>query len=175
MLTERFTDFLVNEISLAGEILHLREIGKPKETEQNAPAPAPSAETTEDTEAAADLPAELQFEPHADWTAATTVALRPHLSNDTIKALHALLLDGKTPRRAQDSGWGSRQVAQQQKVTEEEMAMNQDAAPVDNTPAPSQGRQRGRGRGGHRGGGRDFVADTREVVSQVSSIASSTC
>jgi tRNA pseudouridine13 synthase len=153
----RFTDFLVNEISMSGDILHLKNIGKPEE------APQQVEQKDETPQAVAqDLPAELQFEVHPDWTPSTTAALRPHLADETIKALHALLFDGKHPRPTQDAGWGSRQARQEDKANEEEMAMNQsDPAPV------AQGRPRGRGRGGRMGGGRDFVKDTREVVSQV--------
>ncbi|WVQ93983.1 hypothetical protein IAU59_001061 [Kwoniella sp. CBS 9459] len=39
VIKQRFTDFLVNEVSLDGEVLHLKDITKPKEPESNRDQP----------------------------------------------------------------------------------------------------------------------------------------
>lgn len=168
-LTCRYTDFLVNEISLDSEILHLKDIGKPVEPEpepSEAPKEAAAVPAPEQDETDVGLPAELQFATHANWSQKTTVALRSHFDDKTIISLHALLVEGKNPPPKQDSGWGSRPT-QRTEQTEEEMALN-----IQEQPAPTQGRDRGKGRGGRQGGkgGRDGpwkAEDTREVVSQV--------
>lgn len=172
---------MVNEISLSGEILHLKDISMPQEQQEQAAAPSvtPVDHTTDststgqpgDTVDSAELPTELQFEDHPSWPSSATHMLRPHLSDDAIVALHGLLLEGKTPKPIQDAGWGSRvgRSSETPIPSEEEMAMN---AQPDN--APSQGRSRGRGRpnrGGRGGGSRGqetwHPEDTREVLSQV--------
>lgn len=183
---DSFSDFLVNEISLSGEVLHLRDIGIPPEVEQpeesSEAAAVPSTEgnqneTSADSQGAADgssaacdgsaatLPTELEFAEHADWPSATTVELRRHFSDDTIVALRRLFDEGRTPPPRQDSGWGSREKQRTEQVNEEEQAMN-----VGADPRPSQGRGRGSGRGGRGGSNSNpFSArDSREVVTQVS-------
>ncbi len=165
----RFTDFLVNEISLSGEIVHLVDIGAPTEGATEPPKAGPSSaqkaeapEITKDTavedtatEVHVELPAELTFDPRPDWTTSTTVALRSHFSDETIVSLHALLLDGKEVRMPVDAGWGGPRL----KMTEEEEAMN---------VVQGQGRDRGRGRQGGRGQTQSWgPADKREVASQV--------
>lgn len=176
---------MVNEISLSGEILHLKDISKPMDKSVEKPAVEDSATAVKQPEldlstpstdqaqgSATDtaeiftdtaLPEELRFPGHSQWPTAATAALRAHLSDESIVALHDLLLDGRTPKPKQDAGWGGR-TRTTEVPTEEEMSMNAQ-------PAPSQGRQRGRGRGGRgRGGGRPEPwrqEDTREVLTQV--------
>ncbi|WVF66366.1 hypothetical protein IAT40_001106 [Kwoniella sp. CBS 6097] len=220
VIKQRFTDFLVNEVSLDGEVLHLKDITKPKEPESTKPlghnqnntasaskddtansaalsevketaATSTSAdiqaegETKQDETATAALPESLRFQAHPQWSSSTTLKLRPHLSDETIVALHNLVVEGKEPPPKSDSGWGSRPKAVS---GNEEDAMNEETA--GNTAGAGtasglgngggsgwggrgQGRDRGRGRGGRggRGGGRGGqgswrVEDDREVVSQ---------
>lgn len=184
-LTYSFTDFLVNEISLSGNVLHLHDIGIPPEIEQPEEVSAPAASTLQtestppvtageeiklptevgaakkscDDEVAASLPVELEFEEHGDWPVSTTVGLRQHLSDETIIALRRLFGEGRNPPPRQDSGWGSREKQRTQQVNEEEQAMN-----VGADARPSQGRGRGR----NASNGNPFKAkDSREVVTQV--------
>lgn len=160
----RYTDFLVNEISLSGEILHLEDIAEPQEVEESAAPQEASAQPVLPSSVESDLPETLQFEALPDWPAVTTHALRLHLSDDTISSLHALLVEGRHVGAKADSGWGQRQAQQLQKSNDEEMALNQDQG----TSIPAQGRQRGRGRGASSATGRNPSVDDREVVSQVS-------
>lgn len=163
----RFTDFLVNEISLSGDIVHLVDIGAPADRATQPPGAGPSSEPqlefaknaepsaeNTSTETGPELPAELTFEAHPEWPASTTTALRTRFSDETIVALHALFLEGKDARKPVDAGWGSPRL----KMTDEEEAMN-----------ISQGRDRGRGRSGRQGHSNQSCgpSETREVVSQV--------
>jgi len=216
----RFTDFLVNEVGLDGEVLRLKSIGKPvdpfevpkdkskgkekqkqreeeikPEAEIKPSAPEPEAvkeESKEDVvegipETDEDLPESLRFAPLPLWTAATTRALRPTFSDESIAKLHALLVEGKEPPPKVDSGWGTRKARVEVAVGNEEAALNVNEEDAANASAPStgggsgggrgQGRDRGRGRGGRggRGGGRAgdngqwsaATKDDREVLSQV--------
>ncbi|CAK9784657.1 tRNA pseudouridine synthase D [Cutaneotrichosporon oleaginosum] len=161
VIKQRFTDFLVNEISLAGEIVHLVDIGAPESEAQAGPSnPKPEAaepkgsegEGAQGAEGKAEGPLGLAFD-HPDWPATATAALREHFSDETIAALHTLLVEGKDVRRPLDAGWGGPRI----KMTEEEEAMN---------VTVGQGRDRGRGRQGGRGqsqGGGGGV-NKREVV-----------
>jgi tRNA pseudouridine13 synthase len=206
-LTLRFTDFLVNEVGLDGEVLRLKDVrrpvdpydrpkdkskGKQKEEEETKPVPAtetPAEATTQaptEEESNEDLPESLRFEPLPLWTTSTTRCLRPVFSDESIKSLHALFVEGKEPPIKVDSGWGTRKARVETAAGNEEAAMNvseesagNDApavAPVASRGGRGQGRDRGRGRGGRggRGGGRggesdQWVAnkDDREVLSQV--------
>ncbi|OCF33095.1 tRNA pseudouridine13 synthase [Kwoniella heveanensis CBS 569] len=222
VIKQRFTDFLVNEVCIDGEVLHLKDITKPKEPE-SAPvqgkdnsdggnehgvttSATPSSGAQEEgnvastsSNARADdeikhddpeypaLPESLRFGAHPQWSASTTLKLRPHLSDETIIALHNLVVEGKDPPPRSDSGWGSR--PSKAASGNEEDAMNEENAGNAGNGAGSgsglgngggswggrgQGRDRGRGRGGRggRGGGRGTqggwrAEDDREVVSQV--------
>ncbi|WVW81470.1 hypothetical protein I302_103464 [Kwoniella bestiolae CBS 10118] len=189
VIKQRFTDFIVNEVSLDGTVLHLKDITKPKEPEfdKPKPIPTPSSVTSEDTQSKEEkevdissLPESLHFPPHPQWSPSTTVKLRVHISDETIIALHGLLLEGKEPPPRSDSGWGSRKPSQALalKSSTEEGAMNEEemvanASAGGGSGGRGQGRDRGRGRDG-RGGGRDGrgaqggwkAQDTREVISQ---------
>ncbi|GMK54184.1 hypothetical protein CspeluHIS016_0107700 [Cutaneotrichosporon spelunceum] len=162
VIKQRFTDFLVNEISLSGETVHLVDIGLPAEgvadVPKGGPTSEPKAQVADNHPAPAEntsteeLPSQLVFESRSDWTASTTAALRSHFSDATISALHALLLEGKDVKKSVDAGWGGHRL----KMTDEEEEMN-----------IGQGRSRGHGRQ-PRGsqGDQSWGTDKREVVSQ---------
>jgi tRNA pseudouridine13 synthase len=171
--------------------------GKQKEEAKGQP-PAPASTSTESESATKeaneevkeedsvdDLPEELRFKPLPQWTAATTRSLRPVFSDSSIKALYALLVEGKEPPPKVDAGWGTRKARVEVAAVNEETAMNVSEEAAANASAPAvssrgrgQGRDRGRGRGGRggRGGGRGGESeqwtankDDREVLSQVNS------
>jgi tRNA pseudouridine13 synthase len=179
----RFTDFLVNEVGLDGEVLRLKSIGKPvdpfdvpkdrskgKEKEKEEPkveleaAPAPEAKAEEveekkeaEPENDEDLPETLRFKPLPLWTATTTRTLRPIFSDECIAKLYALLVEGKEPPPKVDSGWGSRKARVEVASGNEEAAMNVDGMREEdsaNVPAPSRDNGGGRGQGRDRGRGR---------------------
>lgn len=144
-------------------------------------APVPTEAAASDS--GEDLPAELQLAPHKQWTHSTTRALQPHLDTNSIIALHALLLEGRSPprpppapERPSDGGWGG--MKRRDHAKEEEEAMNEaNGEPVVLISGRdrAQGRDRGRGRGGMRGGRggmmgghMERIKDEREVLSEVS-------
>lgn len=205
---------MVYEVGLDGQILHLKDIGKPVDPYFDQPkdkgkgkgkevASAESNDTADNAglvegdakeEATAndvdDLPEKLRFEPHPQWSTSTTRSLRPHLSDETILQLHALLVEGKDPPPRTDSGWGMRKAKVDGEKSAEEAAMNLDgdAGGSGSTSgigavgggwdswSSRGGRGRGRGGRGGRGGGRGGDdgkwwagrEDWREVLSQVS-------
>lgn len=179
----RFSDFLVNEVGLDGEILHLKDISKPKEPKLEVP-PAPAAEAPKPDEAASKtevpdattgekgaeapaesekpveidiktLPEKLQFEDNPQWPSSHTTTLHALglLSDDAIVALRNLLFEGSTPPRVSDSGWGSRAPRKEGVEMTEE---EQEMSSMDAVvPDGSSGRGgRGRGQGRDRGRGR---------------------
>ncbi|WWC85511.1 uncharacterized protein L201_000375 [Kwoniella dendrophila CBS 6074] len=198
VIKQRFSDFLVNEVSLDGTVLHLNDITKPKEPESekskldkkaaeestsNSGAPL----TEEGKEAAekdqvdlSSLPESLRtLSSHAQWSHATALKLKDHLSDESIISLHGLSVQGKEPPPKSDNGWGARKSniakAEEGAINEEEAAIASAGTSMMHTSygGRGQGRDRGRGRGG-RNGGRDGrgsqggwkAEDTREVLSQ---------
>jgi tRNA pseudouridine13 synthase len=179
----RFTDFLVNEVGLDGEVLRLKSIGKPvdpydvpkdkskgkeKDKEKEKPE-AVAAPSTSEPEAVKeepkqeavqaeiandeDLPESLRFKPLPLWTASTTRALRPTFSDESIAKLYALLVEGKEPPPKVDSGWGTRKARVEVAVGNEEAALNVNEEDAANASAPSAGGGRGQGRDRGRGRG----------------------
>lgn len=199
----------MNEIGLDGEVLHLKDISKPQEpgskekdkeaaavTEEEAAndqtdSAIETAPQTEESEATVDLPENLRFAAHPQWSTSTTLKLRPHFTDETIISLHQLVEQGKDAPPKGDSGWGGRKkdtgsVSEEIAKGEEEKEEGEEAAFNDSTnKGRGQGRDRGRGRGkdrgrgrggrGGRGGGRNADSgswwltyeDEREVLSQV--------
>ncbi|WVQ75081.1 hypothetical protein IAR50_004690 [Cryptococcus sp. DSM 104548] len=196
VIKQRFTDFLVNEIGLDGEVVRLKNIHKPEDPsvpskedkgkkvaiEEDA-LNAETGEATEEKEE--DLPENLRLSAHPSWPTGTTTTLRTHFSDETIIALHTLVLQGRNAPPKGDAGWGARKPKEieagaeepaKQEATEED-AMNQASG---SSRGRGQGKDRGRGRDGGRGGrggrggsrnadsGSWWLAyeDEREVVSQ---------
>lgn len=177
LTVSRFTDFLVNEVGLDGEVLRLKQIGKPTDPYDTprdkskgkgkgkaddpvaAATPAPTESTAEDAKPADDkaepetqddLPEKLRFEPLPLWKSETTRALLPVFSEPTIAALHALLVEGKDPPPKSDGGWGSRKARIDAAAGSEEAMMNVEEGGLNAASTVIQG-----GRGGSRGQGRD--------------------
>lgn len=179
----RFTDFLVNEVGLDGEILRLKDIGKPtdpydlprektkgkskaeskpddKEHQEDKQTDAEAAEGAEDAKTEEvdnqdDLPESLRFDPLPKWTSQTTRTLRPVFSDSTIIAIRALLVQGKNPPPKLDAGWGARKAKVEADVVNEEEAMNvEDSSPSGITTIPESIMDAARGQGRDRGRGR---------------------
>jgi tRNA pseudouridine13 synthase len=174
----RFTDFLVNEVLPNGEVLHLKDIGRPVEDADVEPANgdndkaqsnplaadhvvAPSTsgapEASDDSEPLPETLANLAS--HRAWSTVKAQTLRKHFSDETVVSLHALLVEGKNPPPKPDAGWGSRKP--KEVVDPEETAMNVDSADKADSagtdeagPSESSLGGRGRGQGRDRGRGR---------------------
>jgi hypothetical protein len=76
--TKRFTDFLVFEVDLKGQVAHIRSIGMPD----------PSARETESKEEVVE----------ESWSERFDAQLQPFLSSDAILELKKLYLDGPRPQ-----------------------------------------------------------------------------
>ncbi|WVO13555.1 hypothetical protein L204_101176 [Cryptococcus depauperatus] len=172
VIKQRFTDFLVNEIGLDGQVLHLKDITKPKEFGSQQDCGESKDEQGYEEAASgqvdvASLPENLQFDPHPQWSPSTTIKLRPHFSDEAIIALHTFVVQGRDAPPRGDRGWSNRTPAigstesavsveteaqqDQQGESSEEAAMNQSLA---RKSGRGQGRDRGRGRGARGGRGR---------------------
>lgn len=166
-----------------GEVLHLRDIGKPLEPTDEVEAPAadsggavpaiatesaaagesaPSlhagATVESDTQLSPSLPESLSnLSSHPAWSISKAQTLRKHFSDEAIVSLHALLVEGRDPPPKSDNGWGIRKPREQ--VDPEEAAMNVEEAAIQGVgaeagPSDVGGGGRGRGQGRERGRGR---------------------
>lgn len=121
----------------------------------------PSAEPLRPLEASEDPPTPAQVHEGYLWSENFTAALEKFLSLPVLDQLKQMYEEGPEPPFVSDSGWGGRQVKQEESGIIEE-------APVKVAPKGSRGRGRGRrgGRGKDRGGrvGRE---DDRRVVTEV--------
>lgn len=176
----RFTDFLVHEVNLDGEVIHVQSLDMPhsevKKPSQDAtidgeasgqttlPDESRAEKTNQDptTSTATDLPSEEKTEvaskPQKDteeWTEEYTAALTPFLSEPLIAQLKQMYLEGSEPPFVSDSGWGSRQSKPSDAgdVGSTEEKPEEKAAPPSGGDRGRRGK-RGRDRGGRgRGGG----------------------
>lgn len=94
VIKQRFSDFIVREVTPTGEVVRLKDIGKPTEPEDPKPEPTPAEIYTGNLD--------LHLE-HDQWTEATTRRLKPYLSDDTITQLFALYKEGKEPPADEES------------------------------------------------------------------------
>jgi hypothetical protein len=94
VIKQRFSDFIVREVDLKGQVVRLREIGKPVEPEEPQKESVPAAIYT------GELDLDLQ---HDEWTEATTRRLKPYLSDDTIIQLFDLYKQGKEAPEDEES------------------------------------------------------------------------
>ncbi|KAG8683944.1 hypothetical protein FRC08_013985, partial [Ceratobasidium sp. 394] len=160
IIKQRFTDFLVYEVDLEGNVVHVRDMGKPEGIKPKAaPVEAPPSETP---------PLE-----DGKWSSGIDAKLSELLSEDIRGQLKALYEEGPEPPLVlvSDSGWGSRVKTDEQPV-ESTSASASAPEPEPEEPAQSsksergrgrgRGRDRGRGRGGRGGPKRE---DTRRVLS----------
>ncbi|KIK68015.1 hypothetical protein GYMLUDRAFT_804143 [Collybiopsis luxurians FD-317 M1] len=180
IIKQRFTDFLVNEVDLDGNVLHLKSLAMPESAKKN-PAPFSATDeqvmqldqnssatrefdgseeniTTEDAEKSTD-----------PWPESFNATLAPYLSETAIVQLKEMFLQGSEPPRVPDSGWGGRSV----KASPEDPSTSfpeSASLPGPETETNERGK-RGRGRGRDRGGrgGRGAASrreDNRKVVSE---------
>ncbi|KAJ4478250.1 pseudouridine synthase [Lentinula aciculospora] len=185
IIKQRFTDFLVNEVDLDGNAIHLKTLAMPESSKKNVPSTAGDNVNTVDsvseasvvkfdepaeatpTVSASDL-AELKPEvkqPNEPWPESFNAALAPYLSETAIAHLKEMFLQGPEPPMVPDSGWGGRTG----KGSIEESSSSATEIPVvepesNNRGKRGRGRGRERGRGGGRGGSRR--EDHRKVVSE---------
>ena len=95
VIKQRFSDFIVREVDSKGQVVRLKDIGKPVEPDE------PAKPTVTATIYTGQLDEGLQLQ-HNEWTEATTRRLKPHLPDETIIQLFALYKEGKDVPQDQD-------------------------------------------------------------------------
>nr|GAT59956.1 predicted protein [Mycena chlorophos] len=163
IIKQRFTDFLVYEIDLDGNVVHLKDVQKPPAPKGEDAADPAAAESSESAPAAA--AEEKPVGPEEPWPDRFTTRLSAFLSEEAVGKLKEMYLEGPEPPFVPDSGWGSRPAA----GSSTEDAAEPAAEASTSAPAPTRGRGGGRGGRGGRGRGRGGRAagreDHRKVVS----------
>lgn len=180
----RFTDFLVFEVDLDGNVIHLKSLAKPQssikkpsdqaetsaEAVQDAPSvhaengdasasgstvPSGSQSGAQPGASSTDIqPSEERVEDDSPWPDRFTTKLSEFLSPELVEKIKTMYLEGPEPPFVSDNGWGGRQT----KLSNAE-AGDADAVPESEQPeAPPEkagSGSRGRDRGGRgRRGGR---------------------
>ncbi|KAI0701819.1 pseudouridine synthase [Cytidiella melzeri] len=176
IIKQRFTDFLVFEVDLDGNVIHVKKLGKPESSKKkdkdgtiadgvpanvvepvetpSGPAAEPAAEeSNSSTNEAKNAPIE-SLQPQEEtgpWPERFTTTLKKFLSDEAVESVKALYLEGPEPPFVSDSGWGGRQ----SKVSDNngEGASTTPPEPEPESSKPERGK-RGRDRGGRgtRGG-----------------------
>jgi tRNA pseudouridine13 synthase len=148
---------LVYEVDLEGNVVHVRELGKP----EGPKLPAVPEVVPEETETAS-----------GEWDVNVDTKLSELLSEDTRTRLKQLYDEGPEPPLAltSDNGWEGRSKGEGE-PNETPPAAEEAAQPSEVATGKGRGRGRGRDRGRGRGrGGRGGMnrEDTRRVLTDVS-------
>ncbi|KAF5390713.1 hypothetical protein D9757_002685 [Collybiopsis confluens] len=173
IIKQRFTDFLVNEVDLDGNVLHLKSLAMPESTKKDDTRSSTIADepVIEDQKEELVAPKSSDIE-EGPWPESFNLKLTPYLSETAIAQLKEMFLQGPEPPRIPDGGWGGRTA----KTSAEDLPENPPPSaqePSEPPPKTSERgkRERGRGRRGGRGGGRATEGtsrreDNRKVISE---------
>lgn len=173
----RFTDFLVFEVDLDGNVIHLKSLGKPEASSkddagittptrpEHVPKEMegfPNVHTTAGSEGSGDATSQKLDPPGELWREHFNTALAPFLDEERITQLQKLYLEGRDPPRMSDSGWAGRKA----KTVDEGSTT---VEPVEPTLVAASGKDNKRGmRGKQNGRGNNSKQeDNRKVTSQV--------
>lgn len=191
--TYRFTDFLVNEVNLDGDVIHVKSLDMPhSEKKQANSSDTPEQASEEVTEAGAiqtveEMPStkpdikpeeKNDDEGYEEWSEKFDLALREFLSEPLIEQLKQLYHEGPEPPfvGTSDSGWAGRTAKAAGDGTSDTAQPQESSTDVQDKEGDSNDRgkrgKRGRDRGGRRGGrgglrGGQRREDTRKVISDV--------
>ena len=191
MLIEKdsFTDFLVYEVDLDGNVIHVKSLDKPEsspkkkgakdtaegegesEAQSTPVADAPSADAPNPEEAKPDAETEEPVPDEGEpWPERFTTTLKQFLSEGVVTRVKELYLEGPEPPFVSDSGWGGRQVKTAD-GTEGSSTGTATPQPEPEKAERGKGGDRGRGRGRRGGRGRErgqpARVDNRKVLSDV--------
>ncbi|KAF8709464.1 tRNA pseudouridine synthase D (TruD), partial [Rhizoctonia solani] len=152
IIKQRFTDFLVYEVDLEGNVVHVCELGKP----ESPKAPVAQEVVSEEIETAS-----------GQWDANVDAKLSELLSEDVRMKLKQLYDEGPEPPLGlvSDSGWEGRPKGE---ARSDEVNLNTEE--IGQLSQADNGRGRGRGRGGRgrgRGRGRERGGVQREDLRRV--------
>lgn len=174
----RFTDFLVFEVDLDGNVTNLKFLGNPGSSSkgdagmtsptqpEHVPKEMegfPNVHTTAkdlDSEGSGGASSQKLDSPGELWPEHFNTALAPFLDEERIGQLKKMYLEGRDPPRMSDSGWAGRKA----KTVDEGSAM---AEPVEPTVVAASGKDNKRGMRGKQSGRGDKPEDNRKVTSQV--------
>ncbi|KAF9495417.1 tRNA pseudouridine synthase D [Pleurotus eryngii] len=197
IIKQRFTDFLVFEVDQDSKVIHLKSLAMPDSSSKtpkstvapeaanvadamdatDAAVPAGGAESSGADVVASDTPVPEEAAPTVaesaePWPESNNVALAPFLSEDAISKLKTMFLEGPTPPKVSDSGWGGRQTKTGDATSSAleappQLGEAEQEAQAKDKRGKARGGRGGRGRGGRGGGrgGRNSQADTRQVTS----------
>ncbi|KAJ4481683.1 pseudouridine synthase [Lentinula edodes] len=196
IIKQRFTDFLVNEVDLDGNVIHLKSLAMPESSKKNSAElssinagnnqtdsntndgakEVPAAKSDERADAAPTIPTSEPADskpevkmPKEPWPESFNTELAPYLSEAAILQLKEMFLQGPEPPRVPDSGWGGRTGKGSTEDVSSSAVEISSAEPESNDRGKrGRGRGRDRGRGG-RGGGRGGGSareDHRKIVSE---------
>ncbi|KAF8529043.1 tRNA pseudouridine synthase D [Hysterangium stoloniferum] len=186
IIKQRFTDFLVFEVDVQGDVVHLKSILEPElpkatETAQNIqnqnadteiPAATRTAQNSENPNTNA--PPKANSDDGVLWSSSLEQTLSPFLSTLAIEQLKEMFTQGPEPPLLSDSGWAGRQ-QRDSKVSKEEKEDKTDEVPVSSKTPDTNSREtrgkRGKSRGGRggrggKGGRNSHKDDPRRVVSE---------
>jgi tRNA pseudouridine13 synthase len=154
----RFTDFLVYEVDLEGNVVHVRELGKPEGIKAKAPAP-PVSEDTEST--------------NGEWNSKVDAKLAELFPEGIRAQLKALYEQGPEPPMDLVDGSGEEGQPKDEEKTGEAPVLEPEEVAQPSQANRGRGRGRGRGRDRSRGRGRGGQEgtrkeDTRRVLTDVS-------
>jgi tRNA pseudouridine13 synthase len=195
-LGNRFTDFLVFEIDLDGNAIHLKSLAKPDPPKKNPieEKNAPQADADSMTGIEPDIieddvevanRAESSSKPETEqpavevksdepWPDSFNTKLAPFLSPESISQLKEIFLQGPEPPLVSDSGWAGRVKSSAEDAAASPLTESAAQEPDVDKESVQQSRGRGRGDRGKRGGGRggrrgrgNEREDNRKVLSEV--------
>ncbi|CAE6491897.1 unnamed protein product [Rhizoctonia solani] len=151
IIKQRFTDFLVYEIDLEGNVVHVRELGKP----EGPKLPTPPEATPDETETVS-----------GEWDTNVDQKLAEFLSEDVRAQFKRLYDEGPEPPLLSDNGWEGRSKEEAQS-SETVPSLEEVTKPLEAGGGRTRGRGRGRDRGrerGRAGHGGTRREDTRRVL-----------
>ncbi|KAJ3789478.1 pseudouridine synthase [Lentinula aff. detonsa] len=183
IIKQRFTDFLVNEVDLDGNVIHLKSLGMPEPSKKYPTEIPPSSDLANEVQSNEVVPADEVTTTTLDtadsvkksnepWPESFNAELASYLSETAIAQLKEMFLQGPEPPRIPDSGWGGR--TGKASGAEEPSSSTAEVPPseLESNDRGKRGRGRGRDRGGGRGGrgggrgGDPRREDHRKVVSE---------
>ncbi|KAF9534217.1 pseudouridine synthase [Crepidotus variabilis] len=185
IIKQRFTDFLVYEVDLDGNVIHLKSLAKPQSSAPDTSTSTVEPEVSETQDVVmADVSAsakasssamkestsrepDLSKEPEEPWPERFDEALAIFLDLERVQQLKKIYLEGREPPRVSDAGWdGRKSVSKGGEVTSDEAKVAEVPTPDSSSPSArgGHGKRGGRG-GGHGGRSGGRAQDTRKVVS----------
>lgn len=145
---------MVYEVDFEGNVVHVRDLGKPEGIKLKAPAPEITIEDTESS--------------NEGWNSNVDTKLAELLPGDVCTRLKALYEEGPEPPVDPTGDGGLEAEAKNEEKAGDVPALAPEASQIDREGGRGRGRNRGRGRGrgqGGRGGSRR--EDTRRVLTDV--------